>query len=94
MSTNNDQSAEAKRARIRQAQAALRATGKSPRQLGIENELRVIDWIYRWGWSGAGPINLLLNRTSGGYAQRLVKKKSPLCYPHSQRHTPRVLHPD
>ena len=74
MLTNNDQSAEAKRERIRQAQAALRATGKSPRALGAENELKVVDWIYRWGWSGAGPINALLGRTSGGYAQRLVKK--------------------
>jgi len=56
------------------ARGMLAATGKSPRQIGLESRQTVLDWTYRWGYSSAMTIQLLLNRTSGGYGQKLARQ--------------------
>ncbi len=56
------------------ARAALAANGKSPRQLGLESRLGVLEWIYRWGYTSSAVIQTLLGKTSGGYAKKLVKQ--------------------
>lgn len=56
------------------ARAVLAATGKSPRQIGVESRLAVIQWIYHWGNSSATSIQELLNRTAAGYAQKLARQ--------------------
>lgn len=59
---------------LAEARSALARLGKSPRQIGDEARLQVLEWIYRWGYSSATIIQLLLNRTSAGYATKLVKQ--------------------
>ena len=56
------------------ARAALAESGKSPRQIGRESKLKIADWIYRWGYSSSSLVQDLLGKTSGGYAQKLVKQ--------------------
>jgi len=56
------------------AREVLAATGKSPRQLGQESRIKVINWIYRWGYSSSSIIQDLLGRTSAGYAHKLMKQ--------------------
>jgi hypothetical protein len=56
------------------ARAVLAATGKNPHQLGVESRLKVIEWIYRWGYTSATIVQLLLGRTSAGYAQKLARQ--------------------
>ncbi len=56
------------------ARAVLAATGKSPRQLGRENEEAVRDWVYQWGFTSSQIIQDYLERTSGRYAGKLAKK--------------------
>ena len=56
------------------ARNILAATGKSPRQLGVESRRKVIEWLYHWGYTSSTLIQLLLDRTSGGYAQKLAKQ--------------------
>lgn len=61
-------------AQLAAARAVLTATGKSPRQLGEESRLRVIDWVYRWGYASSAIVQELLGRTSAGYAPKLVRQ--------------------
>jgi hypothetical protein len=61
-------------AQLAAARAVLAASGKSPRQLGEESRLRVIEWIYHWGCTSATIVQLLLGRTSAGYAQKLARQ--------------------
>ncbi len=61
-------------AQLAAARAVLAATGKSPRQIGDESRLKVIDWIYRWGFTSASIVQSILNRTSAGYAQKLARQ--------------------
>jgi len=61
-------------ARLAAARAALAATGKSPHRLGEESRLKVIEWIYHWGYTSATIVQLLLGRTSAGYAQKLARQ--------------------
>lgn len=56
------------------ARMVLAATGKSPRKLGEESRLKVIEWIYRWGYTTSTVIQSLLARTTGGYAKKLVRQ--------------------
>lgn len=56
------------------ARSALAAKGKNPRQLGNEARQTVLEWIYRWGFTSSSIIQQLLNKTSGGYANKLVKQ--------------------
>ena len=56
------------------ARATLTETGKSPRKLGEESRLKVIGWIYHWGYTSSTLIQHLLGRTSGGYAQKLARQ--------------------
>lgn len=56
------------------ARAVLAATGKSPRLIGIESRQAVLDWIYRWGYTSSTVVQLLLGRTSAGYAQKLARQ--------------------
>lgn len=83
-----------KEARIHQqlskAREAIALSGKSPRALGLESKHKIINWIYRWGYTSATVGQLLLNRTSGGYLQKLANQNilvatktisgSPVCY--------------
>lgn len=56
------------------ARQRLKESGKSPVEIGKKSKLAVLDWIYRWGFTSAAMISALLGRTSGGYAQRLVRQ--------------------
>ena len=56
------------------ARAVLAAKGKSPREIGLESRIKVLSLIYRWGYTSSTLVQLFLNRTSGGYAQKLVKQ--------------------
>lgn len=62
------------KAQLAAARAVLSATGKSSRQIGDESKLQVIDWTYRWGYTSATIIQMLLGRTSAGYANKLVRQ--------------------
>lgn len=55
------------------ARAVIAESGKSPRELGKASRLKVLEWIYRWGYTSSSVGQLLLNRTSGGYMQKLTK---------------------
>lgn len=63
-----------KLSQLAEARAALAASGKSPRQLGNESRLKVLGWVYCWGYTSSAHIQELLNKTSGGYAQKLLKQ--------------------
>jgi hypothetical protein len=56
------------------AREKLALTGKSSRELGQESLLKTFDWLYKWGFSSSGCIQNLLDRSSGGYAQKLSRK--------------------
>ncbi len=56
------------------ARLALSRSGKSPKALGLESRLKVFEWIYRWGYTSASIGQLLLNKTSGGYLQKLANQ--------------------
>jgi hypothetical protein len=60
--------------RLAAARAVLLQTGKSPRELGRDSLLKVIEFVYRFGYTSSDNINQLLERTKGGYALRLVKQ--------------------
>lgn len=59
-------------AQLAAARNILAATEKSPRQLGEESRRKVIEWIYHWGYTSSTLIQILLGRTSGGYANKLA----------------------
>jgi hypothetical protein len=59
---------------LAEARAVLASQGKSPRQIGEEARLEVLNWIYRWGFSSATLIQKLLNRTAAGYAAKLTNQ--------------------
>ncbi len=56
------------------ARSIIAATGKSPRQIGEESLRKILEWEYKWGYSSSALGQLLLDRTSGGYMQKLTKK--------------------
>lgn len=56
------------------ARKTLAETGKSPRAIGLESRIKVLIWLYYWGYASATTIQLLLNRTSGGYARKLARQ--------------------
>lgn len=56
------------------ARIKLASSGKSPRQIGEESRQLVFEFIYRFGFTSADLLLLLLGRTAGGYAQKLVKQ--------------------
>ena len=60
-----------KKDQLAEARASLAAKGKSPRDIGNESRLKVILWIYRWGYTTSTIIQMLVSRTSGGYANKL-----------------------
>jgi hypothetical protein len=66
--------ASGKASQLAEARAALAASGKSPRRIGEESRLKVIQWLYRWGYSSSSCIQELLERTAGGYAQKLARQ--------------------
>ena len=59
---------------LAKARAALAQEGKSPRELGDDARLKVLNWIYQWGYSTSTCIQAMLGRTSGGYSQKLVRQ--------------------
>lgn len=63
-----------KTSQLAEARAMLSASGKSPRKIGEESRLKVIQWLYRWGYSSTSCIQELLGRTAGGYAQKLTRQ--------------------
>ena len=63
-----------KRDQLAAARASLAATGKCPREIGHESLLKVIQWIYRWGYTTSSIIQVIVNRTSGGYANKLTNQ--------------------
>jgi hypothetical protein len=63
-----------KRDQLAAARASLAEKGKSPREIGHESLLKVIQWIYRWGYTTTSIIQVIVNRTSGGYANKLTNQ--------------------
>ena len=65
----------AKAASIAKAQAASHAKNKQggPRARGLERAHKVIEWIYRWGWSTPTVLEILVDSKRSGLANRLVK---------------------
>lgn len=59
--------------RLLASRTILAKSGKSPQQLAEVNRLKVINWIYLWGYTTPGIIQSLLNRTSAGYGKRLAE---------------------
>jgi len=59
---------------LAEARAKLTLTGKSPREIGEESKQKVINWIYKWGFTSSSLIQQLLGRTAGGYALKLCKQ--------------------
>lgn len=47
--------------------------GTSPTQRGNENRLKVVDWLYRWGYSTAPVLQKLLNKKATGHAAAMAK---------------------
>ena len=56
------------------ARAVLAESGKNPYELGLQSRLKTLEWIYRWGYTSSFVGQLLLDRTSGGYLQKLVNR--------------------
>lgn len=54
------------------AQAALQ--GRTTRQAGRDKDLIAARWIYRWGWSTPGIVDLMASPGRRGIAARLVKR--------------------
>lgn len=65
---------EARRSQLEAARAKLAASGKNPLQIGRDSRLKVLNWIYHWGYTSSANIQRLLDKTSGGVAQNLTKK--------------------
>ena len=61
-------------AQLASARAVIAATGKSPRELGKESRQKILEWLYRWGYTSSSVGQILLNRTAGGYLQKLAKQ--------------------
>ena len=61
-------------AQLAAARAVIAATGKSPRELGNESRQKILEWLYQWGYTSSSVGQLLLNRTAGGYLQKLAKQ--------------------
>jgi hypothetical protein len=62
------------RTQLAAARTKLAATGKSPRQIGIESRHKVFQFVYRFGFTTPNLLLLLLGRTSAGYGRKLAKK--------------------
>ena len=60
-----------KKDQLAAARAKLAEKGKGPRVIGSESRLKVIQWLYNWGYTTSTTIQTLVNRTSGGYAKKL-----------------------
>lgn len=60
-----------KRDQLAAARASLAEKGKSPRVIGSESQLKVIQWLYNWGYTTSTIIQTLVGRTAGGYAKKL-----------------------
>lgn len=56
------------------ARFVIAQSGKNPRQIGKESRLKILKWIYSWGYTSSSIGQLLLHRTSGGYLQKLAKQ--------------------
>lgn len=53
--------------------AAKYLDGQSPSERSQEKRLRVLNWVYRWGWSSADIINIVSGQATKGYATKLVQ---------------------
>lgn len=42
--------------------------GVAPRVKGLQNQLKVVDWLYRFGYSSAAVLQDVLNKQSSGWA--------------------------
>jgi hypothetical protein len=73
-STKKHMSAEAL-AKLAAARAVMAGSGVSPRARGTEKTQIALDWIYRWGWSSPGILDLVTGGLRTGLATRLVKQK-------------------
>lgn len=58
-------------AQLAAARCVIAESGKSPRELGKESRLKILEWIYQWGFTSSSVGQLLLGRTSGGYLKKL-----------------------
>lgn len=59
-------------AQLAAARAVITDTGKSPRELGKDSRQKVLDWAYRRECTSSAVGQILLNRTAGGYLQKLT----------------------
>ena len=63
-------------ARLTQAREDLRASGNTPtsaRHRGKDKMRSALDWVYRWGWSSPGVVDILSGAQRRGLCAKLVK---------------------
>ena len=65
--------------------------GESPRARGERKRRRVLNWVYRWGYSSAEIIRQVAGQQAKGYANGLVKK-GWLAQTKTESGTPRFLY--
>jgi hypothetical protein len=53
--------------------AAKYLDGQSPTERSQQKRLRVLNWIYCWGWSSADSINTVSGQATKGYAAKMVR---------------------
>ena len=61
-----------KNEQLRLAREKLKARGLSPTIIGKLNRLKVIDLIYKWGYTSPTIVQILLEITKGGYLPKLT----------------------
>lgn len=65
---------EAQRKAQTAAAIAARKDLPSTRERGLQNQLKVIDWIYKWGYSTSPIIQSLLQKQSNNFTTAATKK--------------------
>lgn len=58
--------------RLAEARQVLASDGKTTRQVGRERITKALDWVYRWGWSSPGVLDLLSGAQRRGLSAKLV----------------------
>ncbi len=62
-----------KAARLAEAKAKLKQTGKTPRQIGRDRIYDAVAWVYRWGWTSPSIIDEMTGAQRRGFCAKLVR---------------------
>ncbi len=64
---------EIKAARLAEAKAKLKQTGKTPRQIGRDRIYEAVAWVYKWGWTSPLIIDAMTGAQRRGFCAKLVR---------------------